>query len=159
MTELMIGSVVPECEALATGNQRIKLTDYRGHYVVLYFYPKDNTSGCTQEAQNFRDDYQKFRDLNTVIFGISRDSVRVHDGFKSKQALPFDLLSDQDESLCQRFDVLKMKMMYGKQVKGIERSTFLINPEGVLVQQWRKVKVADHSAAVLAAVTALINAN
>ena len=155
MTELIIGSVVPDCEALATGNQQIKLADYRGHYIVLYFYPKDNTPGCTLESHDFRDNYKKFETLHTVIFGVSRDSVKSHDNFKCKQALPFDLISDSEERLCQLFDVLKSKNMYGKQVIGIERSTFLINAEGVLIHEWRKVKVDGHCLDVLETIGAI----
>ncbi|MGZ8157327.1 MAG: peroxiredoxin [Methylobacter sp.] len=157
MTEPAIGSPVPEFQAQSTGDKTIKLSDYRGHYVVLYFYPKDSTPGCTQEGQAFRDNYEKFRDLNAFILGVSRDTVRVHEGFKCKQEFPFDLLSDQDETLCQLFDVIKMKNMYGKQVRGIERSTFLIDPEGFLVHQWRMVKVKNHSEEILQVLTELVH--
>jgi len=116
---------------------------------VLYFYPRDNTPGCTTEGKDFRDNIETFKDLNTIILGVSRDSVRVHEGFKSKQAFPFDLLSDKNEALCTQFDVIKMKMMYGKEARGIERSTFLINPEGILIHEWRKVKVKTHIEEVL----------
>lgn len=144
MTQLQIGQVVPDFTAQATGDKAIQLSDYLGHNVLIYFYPKDNTPGCTQQAQCFRDTSEQFAALNTVILGVSRDSARSHDNFKAKHNLPFDLLSDFDESLCQLFDVIKMKNMYGKQVRGIERSTFLINPKGVLIQAWRKVKVKSH---------------
>lgn len=144
MTQLHIGQVVPDFTAQATGDKAIRLSDYQGHNVLIYFYPKDNTPGCTQQAQCFRDTHDQFVALNTVIFGVSRDSVRSHDNFKAKHNLPFDLISDADESLCQAFDAIKMKNMYGKQVRGIERSTFLINPEGILIQAWRKVKVKGH---------------
>ncbi|MGZ8136512.1 MAG: peroxiredoxin [Methylococcaceae bacterium] len=149
MTQISIGSPVPDFEASSTGDKTVRLTDYRGHYVVLYFYPKDNTPGCTQEAQAFRDDIKSFAAINAVILGVSRDTVRVHEGFKCKQALPFDLLADEDEKLCQLFDVIKMKNMYGKQVRGIERSTFLIDKAGLLIREWRKVKVKSHSDEVL----------
>ena len=149
MTNVTLGETVPDFTATITGNQTIKLSDYRGKNVVLYFYPKDNTPGCTLESQDFRDNYKKFESLNTVIFGISRDSVSSHDGFKCNQALPFDLISDSDETLCQLFDVLKSKNMYGKEVIGIERSTFLINSDGVLIHEWRKVKVDGHCLEVL----------
>ncbi|NOT11342.1 MAG: peroxiredoxin [Methylococcaceae bacterium] len=151
MTTLSIGENVPEFEMAATGDKVVKLSDYRGQYVVVYFYPKDNTPGCTLEGQAFRDQSEKFAALNTVILGVSRDSIRSHEGFKGKQAFPFDLLSDQEEKLCQLFDVIKMKNMYGKQVQGIERSTFLINPQGILVKEWRKVKVKNHIDEVLQA--------
>ncbi|MDO9140080.1 MAG: peroxiredoxin [Methylobacter sp.] len=148
---ISIGHCVPDFEAVATGDKTIALADYRGKYLVLYFYPKDNTPGCTQEGQAFRDNIEQFNTLNAVILGVSRDSVRVHQGFKDKQQFPFDLLSDADETLCQLFDVIKMKNMYGKQVRGIERSTFLLDPDGVLVREWRKVKVKTHCAEVLQA--------
>ena len=153
MTQITIGKPVPDFEALSTGNKSIKLTDYQGRYIVIYFYPKDNTPGCTLEGQSFRDNIEKFTALNTVILGISRDTVRVHEGFKFKQEFPFDLLSDENENLCQLFDVIKMKNMYGKQVRGIERSTFLIDPNGTLIREWRKVKVKNHIEEVLDALT------
>jgi peroxiredoxin Q/BCP len=149
MTQVTIGQLVPDFTANTTGDKTIKLSDYKGQFVLIYFYPKDNTPGCTQQAQNFRDAIDQFAALNTVILGISRDSVRSHDNFKAKHELPFELLSDADEQLCQLFDVIKMKNMYGKQVRGIERSSFLINPDGVLIQAWRKVKVKEHSDEVL----------
>lgn len=148
---ITIGNVVPDFQSAATGDKTVKLTDYRGHFVVIYFYPKDNTPGCIQEGQSFRDHIEQFAALKAVILGVSRDSLRSHEGFKDKQALPFDLLSDHDEKLCHLFDVIKMKNMYGKQVLGIERSTFLISPQGVLVREWRKVKVKNHVAEVLQA--------
>ena len=144
MTSINIGDTVTEFESPATGGKTVKLSDYRGQYVVLYFYPKDNTPGCTQEGQGFRDAINQFAALNAVILGVSRDTIRSHESFKCKQEFPFDLLSDEEEKLCQLFDVIKMKNMYGKQVRGIERSTFLINPEGILVKEWRKVKVKSH---------------
>jgi thioredoxin-dependent peroxiredoxin len=153
MNQISIGETVPDFEVLSTGNKTIKMTDFQGRYVVLYFYPKDNTPGCTQEGQSFRDNFEKFSALNAVILGVSRDSVRVHEGFKCKQEFPFDLLSDDDEKLCQLFGVIKMKNMYGKQVRGIERSTFLIDPNGLLIHEWRKVKVSNHVEEVLATLT------
>ena len=149
MTQLAIGSPVTDFSAQATGDKTVNLSDYRGKYVVLYFYPKDSTPGCTQEGQDFRDNIEKFTDLNAIVLGVSRDSLKSHENFKCKQAFPFDLLSDSDEKLCQLFDVIKMKNMYGKQVQGIERSTFLIGPDGVLLQEWRKVSVKGHCAEVL----------
>jgi peroxiredoxin Q/BCP len=157
MNTIKIGDTIPDFEALSTGNKTIKLVDYRGSYVVIYFYPKDNTPGCTQEGQGFRDNMDKFIVMNAVILGVSRDSVRIHEGFKCKQAFPFDLLSDTDEKLCQLFDVIKMKNLYGKQVRGIERSTFLIDPQGSLVREWRKVKVKTHCEEILHALTELRN--
>jgi peroxiredoxin Q/BCP len=155
MTQIAIGSAVPDFELPATSGKTIRLSDYQGQNLVLYFYPKDNTPGCIQEAQAFRDHIDQFTAADAVILGVSRDSVKVHEGFKNKQCLPFELLADADENLCQLFDVIKMKAMYGKQVRGIERSTFLISGEGVLVKEWRKVKVKDHCQAVLAALAEL----
>lgn len=155
MTQTNIGSTVPDFEVPSTSNKTVKLADYRGKYVILYFYPKDNTPGCTQEGRDFRDNIEKFEALNAVILGVSRDTVRSHEGFKCKQEFPFDLLSDQDEKLCQSFDVIKTKNMYGKQVQGIERSTFLVNPEGLLVREWRKVKIKTHCEEVLQALNEL----
>lgn len=152
MTPIVVGSVAPDFERPATGDNTLRLTDFRGRFVVLYFYPKDNTPGCTQQAQAFRDDYDRFAALNAVILGVSRDSVRVHEGFKARQGLSFELMCDGDETLCRMFDVIKMKTMYGKEVRGIERSTFLIGPDGVLLHEWRKVKVKGHSAEVLSAI-------
>lgn len=144
-----IGQKIADFNFNATSGVSGQLTDYQGRYVVLYFYPKDATPGCTTEGQDFRDHYEQFKSLNTVLFGISRDSLKSHEQFKLKQNFPFELISDTDEQLCQLFDVIKMKSMYGKQVRGIERSTFIINPEGVLSQAWRKVKVAGHVEQVL----------
>lgn len=155
MNPISIGCAVPDFELPSTGANLFRLTDFRGHWVVLYFYPKDNTPGCTQEAQAFRDDFTQFNALNAVLVGVSRDSLRVHEGFKSKQALPFDLLADTEEHLCHLFDVIKQKSLYGKQVRGIERSTFILDTEGVLVREWRKVKVKGHSSEVLLALREL----
>lgn len=155
MTNLTIGAVLSDINIVSTGSKPLTLADYRGKNVLLYFYPKDNTPTCTQQAQYFRDNYAQFNALNCVILGVSRDSVRSHDTFKSKHALPFDLIADTDEQLCQLFDVLKMKNLYGKQVRGIERSTFLINAAGVFTHEWRKVKVKDHCAAVLSVLSKL----
>jgi thioredoxin-dependent peroxiredoxin len=146
-----IGNVVPDFEAKATGDKTINLSDYRGKTVVLYFYPKDSTPGCTLEGQDFRDNIAQFTALNAVVIGVSRDSLKSHENFKCKQEFPFDLLSDADEALCQLFDVIKMKNMYGKQVRGIERSTFLIDPQGELVKEWRKLSVKGHCEQVLLA--------
>ena len=150
MTSITIGTVVPDFEALSTGDKTIKLSELQSHFVLLYFYPKDSTPGCTLEGQSFRDHIEKFHTLNTIILGISRDTLRSHENFKCKQAFPFDLLADENEVLCQLFDVIKMKNMYGKQVRGIERSTFLINQDGILVKEWRKVKVKGHTEEILA---------
>src|SRR5580704_17162183 len=139
-----IDEVVPDFEFKATSNLTSHLHDYKGQIVVLYFYPKDATPGCTTEGQDFRDAYSQFKVYNTQIFGISRDSLKSHENFKAKQNFPFELISDNEELLCQLFDVIKMKSMYGKQVRGIERSTFIIDAKGVLKHQWRKVNVKGH---------------
>ncbi|HHF7367522.1 TPA: peroxiredoxin [Legionella bozemanae] len=146
-----IGESVPDFAFTATNGLNARLSDYRGQYVVLYFYPKDATPGCTTEGQDFRDAYPQFQELNTQIFGVSRDSLKSHENFKAKQNFPFELISDQDEQLCQLFDVIKMKSMYGKQVRGIERSTFIIDPQGKLSKEWRKVSVKGHVDEVLSA--------
>ncbi len=144
-----INKAIPDFEADSTGDTPFKLSNFLGKKVLIYFYPRDNTPGCTQEGKDFRDNIEQFSALNTIIFGVSRDSVKVHEGFKAKQEFPFELLSDKEENLCELFDVIKMKNMYGKQVRGIERSTFLIDEEGVLLYEWRKVKVKIHIEEVL----------
>lgn len=152
MTTTQVGKKVKNFTLSATSEKSIKLTEFKGSNVVLYFYPKDNTPGCTKESESFRDNIKKFTKLNTVIIGVSRDSIKSHENFKSKYDLPFELLSDNEEKLCQQFDVIKEKNMYGKKVMGIERSTFLIDDKGVLRQEWRKVKVNGHVEEVLQAV-------
>lgn len=147
------GDAVPNFAFVATNGLNAHLSDYQGQYLVLYFYPKDATPGCTTEGQDFRDAYSQFQALNTQIFGISRDSLKSHENFKAKQNFPFELISDSEEQLCQLFDVIKMKSMYGKQVRGIERSTFIINPQGILIHEWRKVSVKGHVEAVLKTLT------
>lgn len=144
-----LGCEVPQFSAAMTGGAEFKLSAYSGKKIILYFYPKDNTPGCTTESIAFREIYPQILAQNAVIFGISRDSLRSHEGFKSKLELPFELISDPDETLCLLFNVMKMKNMYGKQVRGIERSTFVIDESGKLVKEWRGVKVADHAQAVL----------
>lgn len=150
----MIGKKVADFTAPATGGT-FKLSDHKGETVVLYFYPKDNTPGCTTEGAQFRDAYTAFRKAGAIVVGVSRDSMKSHEGFKAKMEFPFELVSDPDEKLCAQFDVIRMKNMYGKQVRGIERSTFLIDGTGKLVREWRKVKVDGHVDEVLAAVQAL----
>ena len=135
-----------------TGDKNIKLSDLKGKKIILYFYPKDSTPGCTLEGQDFRDNIRKFRARKTVILGVSRDSIKSHENFRTKQCFPFDLISDSEEKLCAIFDVIKEKNMYGKKVLGIERSTFLIDEQGILRSEWRKVKVDDHVEEVLQAV-------
>ena len=155
MSGISLGKKIPDFRLPATGDQEIRLADLKGSNVVLYFYPKDSTPGCTLEGQDFRDQHAKFKRLGTVVLGVSRDSLAAHAKFKDKQNFPFDLLSDADEKLCRLFDVIKEKNMYGKKVMGIERSTFLIDAAGVLRAEWRKVKVPGHVDEVLAAVKAL----
>jgi peroxiredoxin Q/BCP len=150
-----VGKKVPQFSLAATGEQEISLRDLKGKNVVLYFYPKDSTPGCTREGQDFRDNYNKFKRQNTIILGVSRDSIKSHENFKAKQGFQFELLSDKDETLCKLFDVIKMKNMYGKQVRGIERSTFLIDSNAKLKKEWRKLKVDGHVDEVLAAVKEL----
>jgi peroxiredoxin Q/BCP len=151
----MLNKKVKNFSLAATGQQTISLADLKDSKVVLYFYPKDSTPGCTTEAQQFRDLHAQFVKAGAVILGVSRDSIKSHENFKSKMALPFDLLSDTEEALCTQFGVMKMKNMYGKQVRGIERSTFLIDGKGLLRQEWRSIKADGHAAEVLAAVEAL----
>ena len=146
-----IGHPVPEFTAAATGDQQVSLSDYRGRQLVIYFYPKDSTPGCTTEGGDFRDRKADFADANTVILGVSRDGLRAHENFKAKQGFNFELISDKDETLCQLFDVIKLKKLYGKEHLGIERSTFLIDRDGNLAREWRKVKVKGHVEEVLEA--------
>lgn len=155
MSKVSIGKKVPAFTLPATGDQTIKLSALKGKNIVLYFYPKDSTPGCTLEGQDFRDNIRKFSSRNTLILGVSRDKLASHERFKEKQNFPFDLLSDEDETLCKLFDVIKEKNMYGKKHMGIERSTFLIDEKGILRKEWRKVKVKEHVNEVLEAVKAL----
>lgn len=155
MSQIAPGIPAPEFTLPATGGRTISLSDLRGRAVVLYFYPKDNTPGCTREGQDFRDLYTQFEAAGVTVLGVSRDSVASHEKFKAAENFPFDLLSDTDETLCRAFDVIRPKNMYGKQVMGVERSTFLIDREGVLRREWRKVKVDDHAAEVLEAARSL----
>ena len=150
-----IGSALPNVPLLITGNQTIQLNDLKGKNIVLYFYPRDNTPGCTQEGQDFRDLHEQFKKHNTVIFGISRDKLSSHERFKTKQEFPFELIADEDETLCQLFNVMKDKIMYGKKVRGIERSTFIFNSKGLLCHEWRKVNVKDHATEVLEVISKL----
>jgi peroxiredoxin Q/BCP len=146
---------VPDFELPSTGDKTFRLSQQRGRTLVLYFYPKDNTPGCTEEGIQFRDRYTEFQNANCSIYGISRDSVRSHEGFKAKMTFPFDLLSDADERVCEMFGVMKMKNMYGKKVRGVERSTFVIDRAGVVRKEWRGVRVPDHAQAVLDVVKTL----
>ncbi len=145
----MIGQPAPEISLPASGGKTIALSALRGHPVVVYFYPKDNTPGCTREGEQFRDLHDAFAKLRCVVLGISRDSLKSHENFRTKYAFAFDLLSDAEEAACAAYGVIKMKNMYGKQVRGIERSTFVIDSAGVLRREWRGVKVPEHAREVL----------
>lgn len=147
-----LNRVVSDFKCPATGNQTIHLKSLRGKNVVIYFYPKDSTPGCTSEGQDFRDLNSKFKRQNTVILGVSRDSIASHEKFRAKQKFPFDLLSDPEELLCKKFDVIHEKSLYGRKFMGVVRSTFLVDEKGKLRQEWRKVKVNGHAAEVLEAV-------
>lgn len=151
----ILNMTVPDFSAQITGTTPFQLSQYRGKNLVLYFYPKDNTPGCTTESLQFRDLYPKFQQAGSEIIGISRDSIRSHDGFKSKLDLPFELISDADETVCTMFDVIVMKSMYGKKLRGIERSTFIIDAAGKIVKEWRGVKVPGHVDEVLEFVQSL----
>ena len=155
MAESAIGTRVPDVSLHLTGDRVSKLADYRGKPLVLYFYPRASTPGCTQEGLDFSAAIARFRRQSCIILGASRDSLKAQENFKTKQGFPFDLVADREEQLCQAFDVIKMKNMYGKQVRGIERSTFLIDAEGVLRKEWRGVKVKGHVEQVLEAVKSL----
>lgn len=148
----MLNSPVPELSLPATSSLQFNSKDYLGKFLVLYFYPKDSTPGCTTQGMQFRDMHADFLAANAVVFGISRDTLKSHENFKAKYSFPFELISDSDEMACQAFDVIKMKNMYGKQVRGIERSTFLVNPQGIIVREWRGVKVDGHAAEVLTSI-------
>jgi peroxiredoxin Q/BCP len=150
-----IGKKIANFSLPATGDKTLSLKDFKGSKLVVYFYPKDSTPGCTLEGQDFRDRHASFRKANTVILGVSRDSLKSHENFCAKQDFPFDLLSDSEEVLCRQFDVIREKNMYGRKVMGIERSTFLIDGEGILRQEWRKVRVKGHVDEVLAAAQSL----
>ena len=147
--------LIKDFELPSTGNATFKLSDHRGKNVVVYFYPNDNTSGCTLEGQEFRDLYKDFAKANTIVVGVSRDSLKSHEGFKAAHGFPFELLSDKDETACELFGVMKLKNMYGKQVLGIERSTFVFDKDGKLVKSWRGLKAPGHAAEVLAFVQAI----
>ena len=150
-----LGQPIDDLEFSLTGNRRAHLSDFRGHHLVLYFYPKASTPGCTQEGQDFRDAFAEFTALDTLILGASRDGLKAQENFKAKQDFPFDLVADTDEALCRLFDVIKLKKLYGRESLGVERSTFLIDGEGVLRREWRNVKVKGHVQAVLEAIREL----
>ena len=151
----MLNKTVSDFELPATSGHSFKLSDYIGKNLIVYFYPKDSTPGCTTQGMQFRDLYSELQAASTEIVGVSRDSLKSHENFKAKFSFPFELLSDSEEKACQIFDVIKMKNMYGKQVRGIQRSTFVIDKNGMLIQEWRKVKVADHVEEVLAFVKSI----
>ena len=151
----MSENTVADFSLPATGNKSFTLSGARGKHLVIYFYPKDNTPGCTSQAQQFRDLYAKFQKENCEVVGISRDSIKSHENFKARFSLPFALLSDTDETVCNLFGVIKMKNMYGKQVRGIERSTFIFDKDGALIHEWRKIKADGHAQEVLDFITTL----
>ena len=153
----MLDKPAPDFELPATGGSNFRLSDSKGRVVVLYFYPKDNTPGCTTEGQQFRDLHAEFRKYACDVYGISRDSLKSHEGFKAKMSFPFELLSDNEETACRLFDVIKMKNMYGKKGRGIERSTFVVDADGVVRREWRGVKVPGHVQEVLEFVKSITN--
>ena len=149
MEKKLEGKKCPIFKGDSTSNKTISNKDFLGKNLVIYFYPKDSTPGCTTEGQDFRDNYKTFKKLNTDILGVSRDSVKSHENFKQKQSFPFELLSDPEEIMCKDFDVMKLKSMYGKEYIGVDRSTFLISSEGKIIKEWRSVKVKGHVNEVL----------
>ena len=152
---VVVNKPLPEFEALATGGQKVSNVSHQGQILVLYFYPQDNTPGCTTEAMQFRDKYADFVKAGAAVFGVSRDNMISHNDFKGKLELPFELIADTEEKLCHMFGVVKNKIMYGKKVKGIERSTFLVGPDGILMQEWRGLKVPGHVEEVIKAVKSM----
>ncbi len=152
---IVVNKPLPEFEANATGGLRVTNTSHHGQVMILYFYPKDNTPGCTTEAQQFSEKYKDFVKAGAAVFGVSRDNMKSHDEFKEKLELPFELIADTEEKMCHMFGVVKNKIMYGKKVKGIERSTFLVNEDGILTHEWRGLKVPGHVDEVLKAVKSL----
>ena len=155
MAKVSLGKAVPNFTGRITNDFIFDLSDYKGQKIVIYFYPKDSTPGCTKEGEDFRDSFENFKKNNTVIIGVSRDSMTSHDKFSNKYNFPFKLISDENEKVCKLFDVIKEKNMYGRKYMGIERSTFLIDDKGVLVNEWRKVKVKGHVEQVLEALNKL----
>ena len=155
MGKKLEGKKCPKFNGASTNDNNFSNKDFIGKKLVIYFYPKDNTPGCTTQGQDFRDNFKTFKKLNTEILGVSRDSVKSHENFKLKQSFPFELLSDPDEKMCKSFDVMKMKSMYGKQYMGVDRSTFLIDEKGRVIKEWRSVKVKGHVEEVLSLVKEL----
>ena len=152
MTKKLEGKKCPKFDAECTSELKLSNKDFIGKNLVIYFFPKDSTPGCTTEGQEFRDNFKSFQKLNTEILGVSRDSVKSHENFKSKQSFPFELLSDPDEKVCKAFDVMKLKSMYGREYIGVDRSTFLISTNGVVLKEWCSVKVKGHVDDVLSSV-------
>ena len=152
---VVVDQPVADFQAQATNGQTVSLSELKGRQVVIYFYPKDSTPGCTTQGQGFRDLHEQFAAADTQVFGVSRDGLKSHENFKAKQGFTFELISDKDEALCQLFEVIKLKKLYGKEYLGVDRSTFLIDRQGVLRQEWRGVKVPGHVQAVLEAAQAL----
>ena len=155
MGKKLEGKKCPKFNGICTNNKNFSNKDFIGKKLVIYFYPKDSTPGCTTQGQDFRDNFKTFKKLNTGILGVSRDSVKSHENFKLKQSFPFELLSDPNEKMCKAFDVMKMKSMYGKQYMGVDRSTFLIDEKGRVIKEWRSVKVKGHVEEVLSLVKEL----
>jgi len=155
MGKKLEGKKCPKFNGASTNDNNFSNKDFIGKKLVIYFYPKDNTPGCTTQGQDFRDNFKTFKKLNTEILGVSRDSVKSHENFKLKQSFPFELLSDPDEKMCKSFDVMKMKSMYGKRYMGVDRSTFLIDEKGKVIKEWRSVKVKGHVEEVLSLVKEL----
>lgn len=155
MSQIEVGQQLGNFSGQATSDITFKLSDYTGTPILLYFYPKNNTPGCTQEGKDFRDNYAAFEEKGIKIFGLSRDGIKAHENFKAKYEFPFELISDKDETICNHFNVIKEKKLYGKVHMGIERSTFLIDGNGKLINEWRKVKVKEHIAQVLEAIKKL----
>ena len=149
MTKKLEGKKCPSFNAECTSNLKLSNKDFIGKNLVIYFYPKDSTPGCTTEGQNFRDNFETFKKLNTEIIGVSRESIKSHENFKEKQSFPFELLSDPDEKVCKAYDVMKLKSMYGREYIGVDRSTFIIDANSKLVKEWRGVKVKGHADEVL----------
>jgi peroxiredoxin Q/BCP len=157
MAKNLLGKKCPAFKAEATNNQTLSNASFEGKNLVIYFYPKDSTPGCTTEGQEFRDSYKIFKKMNTEILGVSRESIKSHENFKSKQSFPFELLSDPDEKVCKAFDVMKLKSMYGREYMGVDRSTFIVDKKGKIQSEWRGVKVTGHVQEVLQAVKELVN--
>jgi peroxiredoxin Q/BCP len=157
MAKNLLGKKCPAFKAEATNNQTLSNASFEGRNLVIYFYPKDSTPGCTTEGQEFRDSYKIFKKMNTEILGVSRESIKSHENFKSKQSFPFELLSDPDEKVCKAFDVMKLKSMYGREYMGVDRSTFIVDKKGKIQSEWRGVKVTGHVQEVLQAVKELVN--